>query len=338
MIGRRKLGLRRFSRQITKDDGPRLPSFPIGQQAMQSSGFNKSKVGMAAGLRLVGFVCLALVAVFFFDTGPVLVHLAAVSGSALAFMIGLHVVIILLVSWRFAILARAAGAHIHIVEANRLTFGSTLANMVLPTSLAGDAGRVWLVQRFGLTLKTAMGVGVFDRIVGLGSLGAIVLMGALAEPSVVPRWTAALVCLVSFAAVIAFFARWKPPDTASAPRRSLAWRREGIFASTIALSLAAHLVSIAIAFLFLNDQGVSVGIGHLLVLFPAVLLAASVPVSIGGWGTRELAAAGAFAVIGLDGSMAIAMAFMFGVTQTLAAGLGTLCFALSNAVPSTEVD
>lgn len=318
---------------------PRLPFLAVGPQTMMGqSEVNQARARMAAGLRLAGFVCLILFAFVLVDPAPILAHLTAVSWSTVGLMIALHLVIILLASWRFAIIARASGARISLTDANRLTFGSTLANLVLPTSLAGDAGRAWLVRKFGLTLKSAMGVGLFDRIIGLGSLGAIVLMGTLVEPSIVPLWAVAAICLLSTGIAAMFLARWKPSERPPPSRGHFKQQRRGVLAVTVALSLAAHLVSIAIAFSFLNDQGVLVSIAQLLVLFPAVLLAASVPISIGGWGTREFAAAGSFAMIGLAAPTAIAMAFMFGVTQVVAAGCGTIYFARWGAGISAKND
>ncbi|MEM8931006.1 MAG: lysylphosphatidylglycerol synthase domain-containing protein, partial [Acidobacteriota bacterium] len=80
----------------------------------------------------------------------------------------------------------------------------------------------------------------------------------------------------------------------------------GILLKAGFLSLVGHGISIVIALLFLRDQGADVAVGAVVALFPAVLFAASIPVSIGGWGTRELAAAAAFGTIGLAEPLAVA--------------------------------
>jgi uncharacterized membrane protein YbhN (UPF0104 family) len=294
----------------------------------QQSDKPQTRVGLRAGLRLAGFISLLFLALTLVDLTQVLTHLQSVSGVTVALMIALHILIISLLSWRFAIISHTSGAHINMVEANRLTFASTLANMLLPTSLAGDAGRVCLVQRYGLTLKAAMGIGIFDRVIGLASLGVIVFLGTIAEPSIVPISVVVAICLFSTVIAGGIITQWKRTGVSDDSTKNNPTRRLSTICASVVLSLASHLVSIAIAFLFLQDQGVSVSIAQLLVLFPAVLLAASVPISIGGWGTRELAAVAAFSTIGLAAPVAVAMAALFGLTQVVASAFGTVTFIL----------
>lgn len=302
--------------------------FCFGQAMTQQSDKPQTRAGLRAGLRLAGFIGLFYLALTMVDLTLVWAHLQSVSGVTIASMTALHILIISLLSWRFAIISHTSGANINIVEANRLTFASTLANMLLPTSLAGDAGRVWLVRRYGLTLKAAMGVGIFDRVIGLASLGVIVFLGAIAEPSIVPISVVVFVCLFSTAIAGAIITQWKRTGVSGDSPKNNPTQRLSTIGASVVLSLASHLVSIAIAFLFLHDQEISVSITQLLVLFPVVLLAASVPISIGGWGTRELAAAAAFSIVGLAAPAAVAMAALFGLTQVVASAFGTAFFML----------
>lgn len=275
---------------------------------------------LIAALRVGVFVALVAVALSFTDLGAVWDRLRVIGPVSLAAMIGLHVIIILLASWRFGVIARGAGASVPAPEARRLTFYSTLGNLVLPTSLAGDAGRIWLLRRQGIGLRGAIDIGIFDRVIGLAALGLLVLAGTLADRSFVSPLLTALVCALSLAGATALARRF---GKARAPR---------LMTRTVALSLAAHLVSIAIAWIFLRDQGAPVSPAALLVLFPAVLLAASIPVSVGGWGTRDVAGVAAFSAIGMPADLAVAMTLSFGLTQLVAALAGSaFCFVLGPA-------
>ncbi|WP_171054680.1 lysylphosphatidylglycerol synthase transmembrane domain-containing protein [Roseovarius arcticus] len=312
-----------------------LSLFGSGLPTASANAKPKSSTHWRTVLRLVAFLALVVCVLSIVDTSQVQSHLAQMSAYTLAVMTALHLVIILLTSWRFARITHAAGAAISLQDANRLTFGATLANMLFPTSLAGDVGRVWLVRRYGLSLKSAVTVGVFDRVIGLASLGSVVLIGTFIAPQLIPLWGVFLLCAMCSGLVVFSLVRWRRGERVLSANGS---RPKALVSEAIALSVAAHLVSIGIAFIFLQDQPVSVSIGALFVLFPAVLLAASVPVSVGGWGTRELAAIGAFATVGLGASTAIAMAFMFGVTQTIAAGLGTAFFVLQSRRKEKQYD
>lgn len=306
---------------------PRLTSANDPDTGQTTSPARK-RLGLA--IRCLGLVVCAWALVRFVDIETVRLHITAVTWPTLAVMVILHAVIILLAAWRFAIIAKARGAQIKLTDSNTLTFGSTLANMLLPTGLAGDAGRVLLIRRYGLTLRSATGIGVFDRVIGLASLSLLVLVGSLVDPTLVPLWVLVPICLLSLAilAVLSAPNGWFGRTARSDDQTASGIRRAVPLAG--GLSLVAHLISILIASVFLWDQGHAVSVAELLVLFPAVLLAASLPVSIGGWGAREVAAAAAFSAIGLAAPVAVALAFLFGLTQLIAAGLGTaVCWIMT---------
>ena len=291
----------------------------------RGQGVVKSAWNLQSIARIFGLLALVFCALYLVDLSEVQARLAETSIALLITMVGLHVVIILITSWRFARIFRALGAALPLRDAIRLTFGATLANLLLPTSVAGDAGRVWGIQQYGITLKSAVAIGVFDRVVGVAALGFVALLGAIIAPSLLPLWGIVGIFGVSAGIVLLLAVFLRRTKDGSALGDMRIW---SLFGETAVLSIAAHLVSIVIAYSFLQSQPMTVDLGALFALFPAVLLAASVPISVGGWGSRELAAVGAFSMVGLDASTAVAMAFMFGVTQTIAAALGSAGFAL----------
>ncbi len=262
------------------------------------------------------------------DLPEVWAQASSVSSANLVLIVTLQVVIALALSWRFTLAARAAGSGITYLSAGRLTFLSTLANLLLPTSLAGDAGRVWFLRDYGLALKSALAVGVFDRIIGLTALGAIVLAGAVITPKTVDGSLIAVICLFLSVLGAALFLQWRRLGGLGATVGALAVLRPGVLGASFALSVFGHLISVVIAYSILRDQGMSISFTQTLVLFPAVLLSASLPVSIGGWGARELAAVAVFPLVGVPASAAMAMAILFGVSQLVACLVGTLALRL----------
>lgn len=269
----------------------------------------RSRMAIGA-LQVVILLGLVVLSVSLIDIDDLSDRMANVTPRSFFAMTALHLVIVLLTSWRFAIIARQAGADLSTREACRLTFLSTLGNLLLPTSLAGDAGRVWLMRRNGFAFGAAMRVGIFDRVIGLAALTILVLAGAIAEPRFAPVIVVLLLCVLSCGVIIALVWLWQGPSSQIIGISSL-------------LSLLAHLVSVVIAWIFLVDQGNPLAIVFLLILFPVVLLASSVPISVGGWGTRELAAAATFSSIEMPADLAIAMTLMFGLTQVVSALAGT---------------
>jgi uncharacterized membrane protein YbhN (UPF0104 family) len=281
-----------------------------------------------AAIRVAGLLAFLALLAAMVDLPEVWARVSSFSGASLALTVALQAVIVVALSWRFAIAARAAGAGIDVIAANRLTFLSTLANLLLPTSLAGDAGRVLFVRGYGLGLSSALAVGIFDRFVGLAALGAIVLAGAAVAPGTVEGGVIATISLIVAALGVAIFVHWRQSGRLQEAAGALRVLRPGVVGASVALSLLGHLLSVTIAFAILRDLGVAVSFGHTLLLFPAVLLSASLPVSVGGWGARELAAVAVFPLVGVPGPAAMAMTLIFGLSQLLACVLGAAVLGL----------
>jgi hypothetical protein len=70
-----------------------------------------------------------------------------------------------------------------------------------------------------------------------------------------------------------------------------------------------------------------------LVLMQLVALVTALPISIGGWGVREVAMVGLFGLIGLPASAALALSVQLGVLSLLAALPGGLVLLLLRAGP-----
>ena len=92
----------------------------------------------------------------------------------------------------------------------------------------------------------------------------------------------------------------------------------------MACSLLAHLLAVAIAWTLAQGMGLELSVLQALALFPLVLFAALVPVSVGGWGVREGAAVLVFVPIGWTAADAVALSLLFGLTQVVAASPGVL--------------
>ncbi len=302
-----------------------LPFWQSAKPAGASEPSSKAQWSWRNTLRIVGLCVLILCAFSLVDLSKVVNALSNASVGSVVTILVMHIAIVLLATLRFARITRAVGASVPFVDASRLTFGATLANLSLPTSLAGDAGRIWLVRRYDLSLKIALGVGIFDRVIGLAALAMVALIGMLLAPSLIPVWGIVAVCAGCFGMVLLLLLYWQSQIVDVVQTRITA---PALLAETTALSIAGHALSIAVVYVYLQDQPVTVSVGALCVLFPVVLVAASLPISVGGWGSRELAAVGVFSLVGLDAASAVALAFMYGVTQTLSAALGVGFFEL----------
>jgi hypothetical protein len=67
-----------------------------------------------------------------------------------------------------------------------------------------------------------------------------------------------------------------------------------------------------------------------------IFLMAALPVSVGGWGTREAAAAAALAPFGVAPAAAVGVGLLYGVFALVQGALGALAFGLPRSAESRD--
>jgi len=91
-----------------------------------------------------------------------------------------------------------------------------------------------------------------------------------------------------------------------------------------AVAAAGHTAAFLVA---ARAAGSTASLARLLPLALVVLVAASIPTSIGGWGPREGVAAWVFAAAGLGAAQGVATSVVYGVMVTVATAPGLLVIA-----------
>ena len=85
----------------------------------------------------------------------------------------------------------------------------------------------------------------------------------------------------------------------------------------VLLSLAIHLMSVAIILLIAAGLGIALGPDAALVLVPPILLVSVIPIAIAGWGLRESAMVVALAQVHVAAPDALAISILYGLVQIL---------------------
>ena len=243
---------------------------------------------------------------------------------------------------RWRALARWLGADLHVGDACRWYFQAIGLNALLPGAVVGgDVYRAVVLRRAGQdTLASSWSV-VLDRVSGLWMLCAIGGLGAAACADVLAPWLrlpagvfialmlagTALWLLLPWA-LPALLRRWCPGWLA--PLRTAALRPEvgAQLGWQVLASVAVQILSAAA----LAGGGLALGVQ----LSPAawafaiapVFLMAALPVSVGGWGTREAAAVAALAPFGVAAPAAVGVGVIYGVYGLAQGALGALAFGL----------
>jgi uncharacterized membrane protein YbhN (UPF0104 family) len=203
---------------------------------------------------------------------------------------------------------------------------------VLP-SVAGEGVRAWLLVRLGSSWRNAVTSAVIDRGVGVGlliALGFGVLLlpsgltalggyrnvvlvvygvlllasacGLLLAPKIVPpltRWR---------------YSRWLAALAADVHRVLLGSKGPAI----VGIGCLVHAFTIVIVWSVGRAQGLALPLPDAAVLFTVMIGVVLVPISIGGWGLRELAVISLLAGYGVAPERALLLSVCFGLT--LAAG------------------
>lgn len=77
-----------------------------------------------------------------------------------------------------------------------------------------------------------------------------------------------------------------------------------------------------------NQLGAHVSLLDVLLVMPTVMLVASLPNSVGGWGVREAGLAVAFTALGQPASVAVATSVIIGLGNVISALPGALAWGL----------
>ena len=225
------------------------------------------------------------------DARAVGAALATAAPGWLALGVALTVPQMALSAWRWRLAVGVLGGQLRPGRALTEYDLATLLNQLLPTGVAGDAARAW--RQRGHSARRAAKAVLIERGAGQVALAVAVLVGA--EGAL--RLVAAVVIVAAFAL---------------AHRAGVRARDGAVQLGLSALILGTYLAGYACA---LIAVGAPIDARVPFVYVPLVLWAMALPVSMGGWGLREGAAATLAATFGLDPTAAVAASVLYGIAN-----------------------
>ena len=237
------------------------------------------------------------------------------------------------------------GAPLTMMQALRFYMIGAFFNQTLPSSIGGDAVRLWLVGRGGAGWRAAAYSIFVDRAIGLCAL-AIVIVASL-------PWTYRLIndpqgrsalLIVNFAALAGgagflvlsrlpwpWLKSWRLTHhlyACSAIANRLIFDRTHGLKLTI-LSLVIHVLAAVVAWCVVRSIEAPVSFGQIFQFIPPVMLITMLPVSIAGWGVREATLAVAFGYAGLPTNEGINVSLLFGAVFFIVGAIGGLVWVFS---------
>lgn len=250
-----------------------------------------------------------------------------------------------LLALRWREIADVCGIHIGLSPISHIAFIANFFNQVLPSSVGGDAARVWLLARKGGGWASATYSVLIDRIAGVLILALIVIAclpwtltlihDVLARAVLILIGAGAVIGALVFLGIGMLPRRWFDrfmPTRHLAETSRAAWRlcrMPGPALIVTACSIAIHVMTVTVAWCCMKAVAAPVGFAPILFLMPPVLLVATVPISIAGWGVRESSMVMAFASAGLSQSDGLMLSILFGATSFAVGALGGLVWIAS---------
>jgi glycosyltransferase 2 family protein len=278
--------------------------------------------------RLLGGALVLAVLVWRLGTGPFLDGVRGLGPGTLLAATAIGAVTTVCSAWRWRVVAAALGVGLPLSAAIAAYYRSQFLNSALPGGVLGDVHRGLRHGADAGDLGRGVRAVVWERITGqvVQLVLALAVLLALPSPLHAPRPLLAAAVAVAVIAVLAagrVLIRHGPARLARSLRTAAGEVREVLLqpATGPAVVLASLVVCACLLGMFLvaaRVAGVDGAPVRLLPLALIVLLAAALPLNIGGWGPREGVAAWVFAADGWGAGRGAAAATAFGVMTLMA--------------------
>src|SRR6185312_1155816 len=231
------------------------------------------------------------------------------------------------------------------LQAFRYNMIGAFFNQTLPSSIGGDAVRLWLLNRTGTGWRAATYSILTDRAVGLIALALIIVASLPWSYGLIDNDKGRLaLVLVDFAALggglgflllghlpWAWLKTWwltKHFHACSViANRVIFGRTTG--PKIAVLSLSIHVLAVVIAWCAVRSIAAPADFEQLFLLIPPIMLITMVPISIAGWGLREATMMVAFGYAGLAQMDGTVVSILFGLVYFVVGGIGGLVWIFS---------
>jgi len=236
---------------------------------------------------------------------------------------------------RWLVVLAAIGGRFGFWAAFRIMFIAIFLNQALPSTIGGDAARMYFSRRDGLDLGTAINGVMLERMVAV--IGLILLVVAT-QPLLLARIgdnpakyvfpALAAVALLGIGALMMLDRvpeRWRQWTAVRGLVRLAEDTRRlflhpGYAAAAIAMGVIGQVLISVIFFVIAKALRIdAIDLLDCLVLVPPVILITTIPISIAGWGLREGAMVTLFALVGVAQGDSFVVSILFGLISIIVA-------------------
>ena len=248
-------------------------------------------------------------------------------------------------SFRWCVVTKSIARSVPIWTSFKIILLGNFFNQFLPSSAGGDIMRVWYVRSIGLSTRMSIATILIDRLLALLALGALITITFpityyLVDDSLFRLSIFGSGILIFILFFLIYYARKIPRKYygykiteyirkfSDATHLILKERRTAIL--LLSLSMIMHLISGAVVYLIAISLGVKVGLLACLMLTQPVLLLTVIPVSIAGWGVREVGLIAVLSFVGVDNDNAFLVSIVFGILLIFISLPGAIVWVFKN--------
>jgi uncharacterized membrane protein YbhN (UPF0104 family) len=237
------------------------------------------------------------------------------------------------------------GAPLETMQAMRYNVIGTFFNQTLPSSIGGDAVRLWLVARAGAGWRAATYSIFVDRAIGLIALAVIIAASLPWSLHLIGDANGRSALLILDFVALAGGAGFLVLGRLQWPWLKRWWGTHHLHACAViadrvivsrgrgpkiaVLSLLVHILAIVIAWCVVQSIAAPVMFSQIFQLIPPVMLITMLPISIAGWGVREATMGLAFGYAGLMPTEGVNVSLLFGAVSFIVGAFGGLVWILS---------
>jgi uncharacterized membrane protein YbhN (UPF0104 family) len=231
------------------------------------------------------------------------------------------------------------------IQALRFNMIGSFFNQTLPSSIGGDAVRLWLLSRTGAGWRAATYSVLVDRAIGLIAIAILIVVSLPWSYQQIDnadgRTVLALIDFIALSGGVGFLVFGRLPwawltqwvatkhihACAVIANRVIFNRRSG--PTIVALSLSIHVLTVVIAWAVVRSIDAPAAFTQLFLLIPPVLLITMLPISIAGWGVREATMMVAFGYMGLPQEDGLVVSLLYGAVSFAVGAMGGLVWIMS---------
>ena len=231
---------------------------------------------------------------------------------------------------RWQLVTRAINAPVTTRDVLSITAIGWFFNQTLPSSIGGDAVRIFLAYRTGITKTGAIHGIVLDRLMGLFVVLALatlflapLLAGLTAE---FQKFFLTVFIAAGYAGYAVLFSvtglfagRWESFRLVRLVRALSKDARTTLVSVSpggviLVISIVLQIVQIASVYFIAVALGLEVSFLAVMIALPAVLLVSSLPISLAGWGVREQSMVLALGAMGVAPTEALAISVLLSLS------------------------